>query len=107
MNAGWRLAVALGIGYFPVMSTAQVNVLDKATEGYAIFEIRYDESYGKRPSPVIPKGWRFVGVSNGQKMNSNNLWFQDQAGNIYVVRGFNTDSKFVLEDNAHKLSSSK
>lgn len=87
---------------------AQTMTLDKAIEGFSIYEIRFDESMvHKRALPTIPKGWRLVGVSNGEKINSNNLWFQDQGGNIYLVRGFNTESQFILQDNVHKLSAAK
>lgn len=69
-----------------------------------IAEIRFDESYGKnKATPVIPKSWRFVGVSNGQKMNSNHLWFQDSAGNIYLVKGFSDDSGFILNEQIQVL----
>lgn len=68
-------------------------------------DIRFDESMGtERPTPHIPKAWRFVGVSNGAKQNSNNLWFQDPSGNIYLIQGFNTaerysaTSKFVISE---------
>ena len=86
------------------LAIGQTMSFGKPPEGW-LHEIRFDESMGnKRPTPTIPKGWRFVSVSNGEKRNSNNLWFQDRAGNIYLVRGFNTDDQFILQDNVFKLA---
>ena len=69
-----------------------------------IAEIRFDESLGtKKTAPVIPKSWRFVGVSNGQKVNSNHLWFQDAAGNIYLVKGFADSDSFTLYEQIQVL----
>jgi hypothetical protein len=65
----------------------------KSSEGFKIEEVRFDESVSKRPTPKIPKTWRFVGVSNGTAINSNHLWFQDKEGNIYVVQGFTPRDK--------------
>jgi len=80
----------------------------KVLAGFYVTDVRFDESMGdKMPTPIIPKEWRFVGVSNGEKMNSNNLWFQDQAGNIYLVRGFNSGSKFILQGLIGKIGVGK
>ncbi len=70
-------------------------------------EIRFDESMGgTKPTPRIPKSWRFVGVSNGSNVNSNNLWFQDKAGNIYLVRGFTSTGtgQFTLQEGMQKIN---
>ncbi len=102
------MVIAVCVSLFNDVAAGQTMSLDKPIEGFSIFEIRFDESMrNKRPTPTVPKGWRFVGVSNGEKINSNNLWFQDQAGNIYVVRGFNTEYKFVLQDYVSKLNVAK
>src|SRR5437870_3069630 len=45
---------------------------------------------------AIPKDWRFVGVSNGEKTNSNNLWFEAKDGTIYVIRGFTSGGTFSV-----------
>ena len=67
-------------------------------------EIRFDESMGrKKATPLVPRSWRFVGVSNGEKMNSNHLWFQDVAGNIYLVKGFASDRGFTLNEQIQVL----
>jgi hypothetical protein len=76
--------------------------------GFTIGKIRFDESMGeKKPTPAIPNGWRFIGVSNGEKSNSNNLWFQDKDGSIYVVQGFTTGRQFILREDIQKLSASQ
>jgi hypothetical protein len=76
--------------------------------GFTVAEIRFDESVGeKKPTPKLPSTWRFIGVSNGEKQNSNNLWFQDKDGSIYLVQGFNTGSQFIVQENIQKLNVSQ
>jgi hypothetical protein len=76
--------------------------------GFTVGEIRFDESTGeKKPTPTLPSGWRFIGVSNGEKENSNNLWFQDKDGSIYLVQGFTTHSQFIINANIQKLNVSR
>jgi len=73
-------------------------------QGFTLNEIRFDESEGgKKPTPQIPKSWRFVGVSNGEKSNSNNLWFQDSSGNIYMFQGFTDGPTFIINENVGEL----
>ncbi|MGZ3499660.1 MAG: hypothetical protein ACXVAK_19225, partial [Vulcanimicrobiaceae bacterium] len=91
---------------------AQKSIVEQSTgaalvpEGFAAStEIRFDESVGKpKATPVIPKSWRFVGVSNGERANSNNLWFQDAQGRIYLIQGFTTDGKFIVEPSVQFLN---
>jgi hypothetical protein len=66
-------------------------------EGFSISEVRFDESTGtQKPTPRLPRQWKFIGVSNGQKLNENNLWFQSEDGAIYVVQGFTVGGKFIM-----------
>jgi hypothetical protein len=65
-------------------------------------EIHFD-GQKDRPAPTIPKSWKFIGVSSGEKPNSNNLWFQDSAGSIYMIRGFTSSGEFVLQPGLHAL----
>lgn len=69
-------------------------------DGFTMREIRFDESMGnKLPTPQIPRSWKFIGVSNGEKPNNNNLWFQDSSGTIYMAHGFaENDAMFILSD---------
>jgi hypothetical protein len=84
------------------------NAQQSSLTGFVIAEIRFDESMGeKKPTPTLPSGWRFIGVSNGEKENSNNLWFQDKDGSIYLVQGFTTHNEFILQPNIQKLNGSK
>jgi len=52
--------------------TRQLSILaqDKSITEFVFSEVTFDE-FGKMPTPPIPKGWRFVGVSNGEKLNCN------------------------------------
>ena len=77
-------------------------------KGFRVQEVRFDELLGgNKPIPRIPKGWRFVGVSTGEKTNSNNLWFQDGSGNIYVIQGFISSGRFILDENVQKINAVK
>jgi hypothetical protein len=69
-------------------------------------EIRFDESVGpQKPTPKVPKSWRFVGVTNGAKSNVTQLWFEGTDGTIYMLKGFVTDAStsFVLDREAFVL----
>src|SRR5690349_1328721 len=85
---------------------ASAQAADQPTlQGFSIDEIRFDESVGgKRVAPAIPKDWKFIAVSNGEKMNCNNLWFQDGAGNIYMLQGFTSYGKFIVAPKIQKLA---
>ena len=68
-------------------------------------DIRYDESTGgKLPLPTFPKSWRLVSVSNGEKSNTNTLWFQAADGNVYMLSGFTTYGKYIIDPIANKLN---
>jgi hypothetical protein len=74
------------------------------------YPMTFDESRIKnRPLPTIPKNWRFIGVSNGSKSNTNTIWFQDKGGNIYMLESYipptslDSTPQYILEDHAHVL----
>jgi hypothetical protein len=74
-------------------------------QGFVKREIRFDDRPGSvKPTPKIPKSWRLVGISNGEKANCNNLWFLDTDGNIYLVQGFVTDGNFILDESIGVIS---
>ena len=111
-----RKKVSISILIFscvPIASTLwivqELRAQQSALEGFGIYQVRFDESTGgKQPTPVIPNSWKFVGVSNGGKINSSSLWFQDSEGNIYRVTGFSSDySGFILENIIDKIASKK
>jgi len=82
----------------------QAGGQNKSLEGFVIREIRFDESMGKtKRTPKIPKSWRLAGISSGDKTNSNNLWFQDSDGNIYLVQGFVAHGEFILQESIGKI----
>jgi hypothetical protein len=101
ISLGGMIFVAIMAAGFAEQLTAEETLL----EGFFITkEIRFDESIGERkPTPQIPKSWQFVGVSNGEKINSNNLWFQDKDGNIYLIQGFNSYGQFIVREGIQKL----
>ena len=100
------LVLGMLAGSIIVLATQFTLAQQPTLDGFFIREIRFDESTGdKRPTPRIPSTWRFVGVSNGEKINSNNLWFQDKDGTIYLVQGFTSYGKFIVQGSIQKLDS--
>jgi hypothetical protein len=86
--------------FFCISTSAQSNELS----GFRIVDIHFDESITNKPLPKIPTAWRFVGVSN-YKSNGSNLWFQDNAGNIYLISGFTDDyGEFVANGTIQKFN---
>jgi hypothetical protein len=66
--------------------------------------IKANTSVFSSNKPVtIPKEWRFVSVSNGEKPNFNNLWFQDKDGNIIVLDGYMDGKTFFFTGHIQKL----
>ena len=52
---------------------------------------------------AIPKSWRLISVSSGDKANSSNLWFQADDGSVYVVQGFASPNRFDLQGQVFKI----
>jgi hypothetical protein len=65
--------------------------------------IKFREAQGTNTSPSIPKGWKLISVSAGEKSNSNNMWFQDSDGSIFLLQGFTSQNKFFLHENVYKI----
>jgi hypothetical protein len=98
------LAAAVLIGAQAQQSAvpAQPNI-----EGFKSREIRFDESVGGRKlTPKIPATWRLVGVANGDGINANSLWFQDDGGMLHMISGFHDSRKhiFTLDGEVHSLA---
>lgn len=75
------------------------------TNTFRVQDVRYDESMGdKLPLPTFPKGWKLISVSNGEKANSNTLWFQAADGNVYMLSGFTSYGEFIISPKAYKLN---
>lgn len=64
----------------------------------------YVDQKGSSPVAMIPKDWKFVGVSNGEKINSNHLWFEGQDGQVYMVSGFSTEGVFLVKQKVYRLN---
>ena len=58
---------------------------------------------GTNAAPSIPKSWKLISVSDGEKANSSNLWFQDSGGSIYLLQGFASQNKFIIHENMYKI----
>ena len=107
--------VTLILGFFIVTTftfsqTGQKDRVPEAVGSWLAYPMTFDESAIKnRPLPTIPKTWRFIGVSNGEKSNTNTLWFQDKGGDIYMLESYTpptspgSNPQYILEDHAHVL----
>jgi hypothetical protein len=65
--------------------------------------IKFRDAQGTVIPPSIPKSWKLISVSNGEKSNSNNIWFQDTDGSIYLLQGFTSQNKFFIHENVYKI----
>src|ERR1035437_3066852 len=65
--------------------------------------IKFRDAQGTSTPPPIPKSWKLISVSNGEKSNSNNLWFQDSDGSVYLLQGFTSQNKFFIHENLYKI----
>ena len=65
--------------------------------------ISFQEASVEKKPPSIPKSWKLISVSSGEKSNSNNLWFQDVEGAVYLLQGHSSGSKFFIHDVVYKI----
>jgi len=65
--------------------------------------IKFHDAQGTNTPASIPKSWKLISVSTGEKSNSNNLWFQDADGSIYLLQGFTSQNKFFIHENLYKI----
>jgi len=65
--------------------------------------VKFRDVQGTNNSPAIPKSWKLISVSNGEKSNSSNLWFQDTNGSVYLLQGFTLQNKFILHDSMYRI----
>jgi hypothetical protein len=65
--------------------------------------ISFQDTRGEKNPPSIPKTWKLISVSTGEKSNSNNLWFQDADGAVYLLQGNTSGRKFVIHDIVYKI----
>ena len=78
--------------------------IPKGLEEFTAIEgIRFKDAHGTTNPPSIPKSWKLISVSNGEKPNSNNLWFQDTDGSVYLLQGFTSKNKFYIHEHVYKI----
>lgn len=65
--------------------------------------IKFRDAQGTSSTPPIPKSWKLISVSSGEKSNSSNLWFQDSDGSVYLLQGFTSQNKFFIHENTFKI----
>jgi hypothetical protein len=81
-------------------SSIQKEPLEEVT---TIEGIKFQDAHGTINPPSIPKSWKLISVSNGEKSNSNNLWFQDADGSVYLLQGFASQNKFIIHEHVYKI----
>jgi hypothetical protein len=91
-----------------ITTTAQavsypVQIPKGLEEFTAIEGIRFQDAHGTSNPPSIPKSWKLISVSNGEKSNANNLWFQDTDGSVYLLQGFTLQNKFIIHEQVYKI----
>jgi hypothetical protein len=69
----------------------------------SVESFKFRDAQGANNSPSIPKSWKLISVSGGEKSNSSNLWFQDADGSVYLLKGFTSQNKFFIHENAYKI----
>jgi len=69
----------------------------------AIEGIKFKDAQGTSNPPSVPKSWKLISVSNGEKSNSNNLWFQDTDGSVYLLQGFTSQNKFYIHEHVYNI----
>ena len=76
----------------------------KGLEEFTTIEgIKFQDAHGTVNPPSIPKSWKLISVSNGEKSNSNNLWFQDTDGSVYLLQGFTSQNRFFIHEHIYKI----
>src|SRR5450759_3131698 len=90
-------SVAWAVSYPPHVPAA---VLEEFT---SVEAIKFRDAQGTNTLPPIPKSWKLISVSNGEKSNSSNLWFQDTDGSIYLLQGFTAQNKLFIHENVYKI----
>jgi hypothetical protein len=75
-----------------------------APEEFATLEpVKFRDILGANTLSAIPKSWKLISVSAGEKSNSNNMWFQDSDGSIFLLQGFTSQNKLFIHENIYKI----
>jgi hypothetical protein len=69
----------------------------------AVETIKFRDTQSTANPTSIPKSWKLISVSTGEKSNSSNLWFQDSDGSVYLLQGFTSQNKFFIHENTYKI----
>jgi hypothetical protein len=78
--------------------------IPKGVEEFTTIEgIKIQDAHGTVNPPSIPKSWKLICVSTGEKSNSNNLWFQDADGSVYLLQGIMSQNRFIIHENVYKI----
>jgi hypothetical protein len=65
--------------------------------------IKLKDAQGTFNPLSIPRSWKLISVSSGERSNSNNLWFQDTEGSVYLLQGFMSEDKLILHENVYRI----
>jgi len=85
-------------------ATSYVPQFPKGLEQFTTVDgIKFKDASGTSNPPSIPKSWKLISVSSGEKSNSNNLWFQDADGSVYLLQGFTSQNKFIIHEHVYKI----
>jgi hypothetical protein len=68
----------------------------------AVEGVRFNDAQGPANFSSIPKTWKLISVSTGEK-NSNNLWFQDADGSVYLVQGSVLQNRLIIHEQVYKI----
>ena len=103
-----RLFLSIAISLFTTSGAWAVSVPPHVPptvleEFTAVEAIKFRDAQGAANPTSIPKSWKLISVSTGEKSNSSNLWFQETDGSIYLLQGFTSQNKFFIHENVYKI----
>jgi hypothetical protein len=75
----------------------------KPEEFIAIEGMKLKDAQGTFNPLSIPMSWKLISISSGEKSNSNNLWFQDTDGSVYLLQGLISQDKLILHVNVYRI----
>lgn len=94
----FTVATAQATSYYPEQ---ELEVSDKpkpATEGPGYHPFMVQEI-----APAIPRAWKLVSVSAGDKPGGFAIWFQADDGAVYVMRGDFMQDRLTLHEPVLKI----
>ena len=72
-------------------------------ESSTLERIKLNDVKGTDMPLSIPKSWKLISVSNGEKPNSNNLWFQDTDGSVYLLQELTSQDEIIIRQYIYKI----